>query len=79
METHYMDARLNISQLSARFRIHRSTLYRIFMKQHGVAPVQYLNRLRRALELLNGSSLPVADVAVKAGVPRYRLLLAPRP
>lgn len=71
MEAHFMDARLNVSQLSSRFRLHRSTLYRIFMKHYGVAPVQYLNRLRlrQALELLNGSSLPVADVAVRAGIP----------
>lgn len=71
LEAHFTEARLNISQLASLFRIHRSTLYRLFVKQHGVTPVQYLNRLRirLALDLLKDHSLPVADVAVRCGLP----------
>jgi AraC-like DNA-binding protein len=71
LEEHFSEARLNISGLAGHFRIHRSTLYRLFVQHHGVTPVQYLNRLRirQALDLLKEDSLPVADVAVRCGIP----------
>ncbi len=71
LDAHYADAHLNVSTLAARFGLHRSSLHRQFMRSHGVAPVQYLGRLRlrRGLELLGTSRLPVADVAVRCGLP----------
>jgi len=71
VDRHYQDARLNIGALSQRFKIHRSTLYRLFIRHYGVSPVQYLSRvrIRLALELLEDKTLPVADVAMRAGLP----------
>ncbi len=71
LDVHYTDARLNVSTLAERFGLHRSSLHRQFTRSHGVAPVQYLGRLRlrRGLELLTTTRLPIADVAVQCGLP----------
>jgi AraC-like DNA-binding protein len=71
IESHFTDARLNVSALSQRFRVHRSTLYRSFKASHGVSPLHYLSRLRlrRALELLQDTPLPVAEIALRCGIP----------
>ena len=71
LDLHFTDARLNIAALAGRLRVHRATLHRVFTRNYGVSPVQYLGRLRLrlALELLTGTRLPIADVAVRAGLP----------
>lgn len=71
LDLHFTDARLNITTLTARLRVHRATLHRVFTRNYGVSPVQYLGRLRLrlALELLTGTRLPIADIAVRAGLP----------
>ncbi len=71
LDLHFTDARLNIATLASRVGVHRATLHRVFTRSYGVSPVQYLGRLRLrlALELLTGTALPIADVAVRAGVP----------
>lgn len=71
LDARFTDARLNVSTLAARLRIHRASLHRVFKTHYGVPPVQYLARLRLrlALELLADSRLPVADVAVRCGLP----------
>lgn len=71
LDTHFTDARLNVAALAARLSLHRASLHRLFTRHYGVPPVQYLARLRiaRALELLAETRLPVADVAVRCGLP----------
>lgn len=71
IDTHFADARLNVAALAEKFGLHRSTLHRAFVGGNGVAPVRYLARLRlrRGLELLAGTCLPVAEVAVRCGIP----------
>ncbi len=71
LDAHFTDARLNVAALAARLRVHRASLHRVFKKHYGVPPVQYLARLRLrlALELLAATRLPVADIAVRCGLP----------
>jgi AraC-like DNA-binding protein len=71
IDAHFADARLNVAELAARLELHRASLHRVFTRRHGVPPVQYLGRLRLrcALELLATTAIPVADVAVRCGLP----------
>lgn len=71
LDAHFADARLNVSALAARLRLHRATLHRVFVKHYGIPPVRYLSRLRLrlALELLGDTRLPVADIAARCGIP----------
>lgn len=71
IDAHYTDPRLNVAALCARLGMHRASLHRVFTRSFGVAPVQYLGRLRLrlGLELLAETSLPVAEVAVRCGLP----------
>ncbi|MET0261674.1 MAG: AraC family transcriptional regulator [Rariglobus sp.] len=71
LDTHFADARLNVAGLAEKLGVHRASLHRMFTRRHGVPPVQYLGRLRLrlALELLTTTVLPVADVAVRCGLP----------
>jgi AraC-like DNA-binding protein len=71
LDLHFTDARLNVASLASRLAVHRATLHRVFIKNYGVSPVQYLGRLRLrlALELLADTHLSVADVAVRVGLP----------
>lgn len=71
LDGHFTDARLNVAGLAERLGLHRASLHRVFTRRHGVPPVQYLGRLRLrlALELLATTSVPVAEVAVRCGLP----------
>lgn len=71
LDQQFTDARLNVAALAGQVGVHRSTLHRVFTRNYGVSPVQYLGRLRLrlALELLTGTHLSIADVAVRAGLP----------
>jgi AraC-like DNA-binding protein len=69
LDERFCEAALNISLLSREFHIHRSTLYRIFVRQYGTSPIQYLSwvRLRHALRQLKETSLPVGQIALQSG------------
>lgn len=71
LDERFADPRLNVSALAEKLRVHRASLHRAFAKSYGVAPVQYLGRLRLrlALELLATTRLPIAEVAAKCGLP----------
>lgn len=71
IDAHYSDARLNVAVLAEKFGLHRSSLHRAFTRKQGIAPVRYLARLRlrHGLELLVTTAMPVADVAVRCGLP----------
>lgn len=70
LDAHFADHRLNIAELARRHGLHRATLHRVFTRRHGVAPVRYLGRLRlrRGLEMLAGTRLPVAEIASRCGL-----------
>lgn len=69
IDQNYRDADFGIEQIAIRLRIHRSTLYRRFMRHYGVKPSDYLSRRRiaHALELLRDSRIPLAEVARLSG------------
>jgi len=71
MQKNFHDSRLNVTGLAQRFRLPRSTFYRLFVSRQGVSPVQYLGRLRikHALDLLTHTRLSVAEVAARSGLP----------
>jgi len=70
LDAGFTDPAFNINRLCDQLRVHRSTLFRLFRQHHGVAPIQYLSRLRlrEALRLLRETSLPVAEIAGRSGV-----------
>lgn len=63
----------SVARLAARLGVSERHLRRIFVAEHGVTPLQYLQtrRLLLAKQLLTDSRLPVAQVALAAG---YRSL-----
>lgn len=70
LDARFADPRLNIAVAAGQLRVHRASLHRAFLRAYGVAPVRYLAglRLRRALELLGGTTLPVTEVAARVGL-----------
>lgn len=63
------DAGLSVESVADQLGMHRSGLYRLFMREFGVAPLRYLRnlRLQRALSLLRETTLTPAEVAAKCG------------
>ena len=68
------DAEASVEDLAAHLGITSRHLRRIFLAEHGVSPLQYLQtrRLLLAKALLTDSSLPVQDVAYAAGFASLR-------
>lgn len=68
------DAEASLEQLAAHLGITSRHLRRIFMAEHGVTPLQYLQtrRLLLAKQLLTDSGLPVSAVAHAAGFASLR-------
>ena len=68
------DAEASVEQLAAALGITSRHLRRIFMAEHGVTPLQYLQtrRLLLAKHLLTDSTLPVSEVAHAAGFASLR-------
>lgn len=60
---------LCVKSLAARLRVDRSVLSRRFREELGIAPHEYLTRLRmqKALSLLHQSDCAIADVARRCG------------
>ena len=60
---------LCVKSLSANLGIDRSALSRRFRSEMGIAPHEYLTRLRmqKALSLLHQSQLPIAKIALRCG------------
>ena len=71
LDDRFTDSQLNVSALAEKLRVHRASLHRAFVKSYGVAPVQYLRRLRLrlALELLASTRIPIAEAASRCGLP----------
>lgn len=68
------DAEASIEQLAEHLGITSRHLRRIFLAEHGVTPLQYLQtrRLLLAKALLTDTALPVRDVAASAGFASLR-------
>lgn len=58
-----------VKTLAAELRVHRSSLTRRFQAQTGIAPLEYITRLRAqsALSLLQSATLSIAEVAGRCG------------
>src|SRR5262249_49877789 len=68
------DAEASVEQLAAAIGISSRHLRRIFVAEHGVTPLQYLQtrRLLLAKQLLTDSTMPVSEVAHAAGFASLR-------
>lgn len=69
LERHHADPDCNVAAAARALGVHRSVLARRFATARGQSPVSYLRalRVRRALDLLTGSALPIAEVARRSG------------
>lgn len=64
-----MDPAPSINQIAKSMRIDRTTLFRAFIREHGISPKKYLENLRldKASGLLSGSSMSVKEVSAACG------------
>ena len=64
----------SVAEVAARMGVSDRHLRRIFLAEHGVTPLQYLQtrRLLLAKQLLTDSTLPVAEIAFAAGFASLR-------
>ncbi|HEY4083029.1 MAG TPA: Ada metal-binding domain-containing protein [Burkholderiaceae bacterium] len=64
----------SVAEVAARMGVSDRHLRRIFMAEHGVTPLQYLQtrRLLLAKQLLTDSTLPVSEIAFAAGFASLR-------
>jgi AraC-like DNA-binding protein len=69
MHAGWSDGSLNVSTLADRLGVHRTLLPQRFRSEVGVSPSRYLRRIRvrQALALLEGSLVPMAEVARRCG------------
>lgn len=69
IERHYTDADLSIAELAEQCCISEVYFRRLFGKQYGQSPKQFLTELRinRARQLLSGGGLKIAAVAEQCG------------
>ena len=69
------DPELDLNRIANRLHCHRTTLTRVVRKEIGITPSQYLNQIRfqHALDLLSGSDMTAAEIAVVCGfsTPEY--------
>jgi AraC-like DNA-binding protein len=63
------DRQLSVSSLAREVKLHRSRLTRIFSRQCGMPPVEYIKRMRitRAISLLRGSDRRISEIAYECG------------
>jgi len=71
IQARYQEASLNVNELADGMGCHRATLTRRFIEMMGVAPGEYLARLRmqEASALLRNSQLPIGEIGGKIGMP----------
>lgn len=68
---HYEDPMADVNSIAGMMGIHRTTLRRHFDATMHTPPSEYLKRLRvqRAVVMLKSTRLPIAEIAVKVGLP----------
>lgn len=71
IEADWPDEDLNVSSLARRLGVHRTLLAQRFGAEVALPPSAYLRevRVRQALSLLEGSTIPVTEVARRCGCP----------
>ena len=69
IDRNYHKSALNIDSVSSALNLNRSTLYRIFVKNLGVSPAEYIFQLRtkKACELLKDCRLTIKAVSFSLG------------
>lgn len=72
METHLQQI-ASLSDLCTVFHYSKNYVMRCFKAEYGVSPIAYLNelRLKRAMYLLETTSLPIAGIAEQCGYHEY--------
>jgi AraC family transcriptional regulator of arabinose operon len=69
MDNGFSNPALTVEAIAAEFSMHRSTLFRLFLKNYEVTPSRYLHnlRIRQALVLLQDRNLQIQEVAWRSG------------
>lgn len=69
MEESFANPLFDMTALAERLHVHRSTLFRRFVAAYAITPSSHLLnlRLQRGLTLLQTTSLPVQEIAIRAG------------
>ncbi|HBC89142.1 MAG TPA: hypothetical protein DCZ94_19560 [Lentisphaeria bacterium] len=59
----------SVGKIAAQMRIDRTTLFRAFIKEHGISPKKFLEnrRMERAMELLSKTKLSVKEISDACG------------
>lgn len=77
----YIEAMLNtpldITHIAASLGVCRTTLYRAFIKDKGITPIEYLSsrRIERARELLKTTDLNIAEISRMVGFSEQRYFI----
>lgn len=69
IDMNFRNPELNVSKVARKSSVTVNHICRIFKKELGISPLEYINslRLRNAAELLAGSSLNIAQIALETG------------
>lgn len=69
MDNHFYQPRLTVDTIAQNLHISRSYLRDVFMREFGIAPREYLSKVRltRAKELLIASEYPIGTIACSVG------------
>lgn len=73
IERHFRES-LSVSDLAGRFHISRNYLYRLFIRDLGISPNDYITeyRIRISAMLLEAEyDIPISEIAVNSGFPEY--------
>lgn len=75
IETHLDDADITIDDMASAVAVSRSGLHRKIKHLLGTSPMEFLReaRIRKAIQLLSDTSMPISDIAYKCGFsdPKY--------
>lgn len=63
----------SLSDLCDKFHYSKNYIIRIFNKEFGVSPIQYINheKIKRAMYLLETTSKPIGEIAIECGYADY--------
>lgn len=69
IDTNFRNPELNVSKVARKNSVTVNHICRIFHKELGISPLEYINslRLKHAVKLLTGSPLNIAQVALETG------------
>ena len=69
---------VSLEDICKAFHYSKNYIIRIFNKEFGISPVQYINevKLRRAMYLLETTSKPIGEIATRCGYADYAYFYA---